>query len=79
MIEFRLKQILDEKRLSIGDLVELTKQYDATGKGVHRNTVSKLINGNSKGIQFDTLDLFCKALDIDFVDDLIRHERDSPQ
>lgn len=76
MIDFRLKEILNEKNLSIGDLVELTEQHDPLGKGIHRNTISKLINQNSNGIQFDTIDILCKSLDLDFVDDLIRYDRD---
>ena len=76
MIDFKLKQLLDEKDLSIGELVTLTKKHDLLGKGIHRNTISKLINGNSNGIQFDTIDILCKSLDLDFVDDLIRYDRD---
>jgi len=67
---------MDKNDISTADLVEKTKQLDPDGKGVHRNTISKLLNGNSNGIQFDTLDLLCNALELDSADQLIEFSKD---
>ena len=48
MIVFRLKEIMEEKNLKISDLNEQT--------GISRNSISSLLNGKTRGIQFDTLE-----------------------
>jgi len=55
MIEFRLKQLMDEKEVSIKQLNEIT--------GIPRNTLSKMINGRTNGIQFDNLNKLVEALE----------------
>ncbi|MBP1968008.1 DNA-binding Xre family transcriptional regulator [Virgibacillus natechei] len=68
MIKLNLRYQMETKGLSTSKLVELT--------GVHRNTISKLLNGNSNGIQFETLDLLCKALDVDSSCDIVEFVSD---
>ncbi|MFB4471800.1 helix-turn-helix domain-containing protein [Oceanobacillus caeni] len=68
MIKLKLREKMEAQSLSTAELVKETARIDPNGKGVHRNTVSKLLNGKSNGIQFETLDLFCKALECDLVD-----------
>lgn len=55
MIEFRLKQLMDEKEVSIKQLNEIT--------GIPRNTLSNMINGRTNGIQFDNLNKLVESLE----------------
>src|SRR5690606_30754051 len=57
MIKVRLKEILGEKNISITQLHELT--------GISQNTISLLVNGKNKGIQFETLEKLMDALNLD--------------
>ncbi|WP_145455937.1 helix-turn-helix domain-containing protein [Staphylococcus epidermidis] len=60
MIVFRLKEIMEEKNLKISDLNEQT--------GISRNSISSLLNGKTRGIQFDTLEKITLALNVDVAD-----------
>ena len=60
MIVFRLKEIMEEKNLKISDLNEQT--------GISRNSISSLLNGKTRGIQFDTLEKITIALNVDVAD-----------
>lgn len=72
MIKIHLSRVMGEKRIKIADLERLTKEQDPNGKGLHRNGISKLYNGDTNGIQFETLDMLCTALECT-VGDLIEH------
>ena len=61
MIVFRLKEIMEEKNLKISDLNEQT--------GISRNSISSLLNGKTRGIQFDTLEKITIALNVDVAED----------
>ncbi|MBM7598500.1 DNA-binding Xre family transcriptional regulator [Virgibacillus halotolerans] len=76
MIKFNLRHHMDSKDITTADLVEKTKKLDPNNKGVHRNTISKLLNGNSNGIQFETLDLLCNALKLESSAELIEFVKD---
>ncbi|MDT0701979.1 helix-turn-helix transcriptional regulator [Mammaliicoccus sciuri] len=56
MTIFRLKSVLKEKKMTIGQLSELT--------GISRNTISLLIHGKSQGIQFNTLYKIAEQLNV---------------
>lgn len=60
MIVFRLKEIMEEKNLKISDLNKQT--------GISRNSISSLLNGKTRGIQFDTLEKITLALNVDVAD-----------
>ncbi|SCT27412.1 helix-turn-helix domain-containing protein [Staphylococcus caeli] len=60
MINFNLKEILDDKDMTISKLNELT--------GISRNSLSLLLNGKSRGIQFDTLEKIVNALNVNIED-----------
>lgn len=68
MIKFKLQDKMTEKGLSTADLVK------KTNNAVHRNTISKLLNGKSAGIQFETLDLICEALGCESVEEIIEYQ-----
>lgn len=68
MIKVHLSRLMGEKRLKISDLERLTKEQDPNGKGLHRNGISKLYNGDTNGVQFDTLEMLCKALNCTVAD-----------
>lgn len=54
MIKITFRQLLDDKNTTITKLSEKT--------GISRSTLTLLANGESKGIQFDTLEKICLAL-----------------
>ncbi|MGY3750992.1 helix-turn-helix domain-containing protein [Vagococcus acidifermentans] len=56
MIKIKLREILDNKRITITQLHDLT--------GISRSTLTLLANNESKGIQFETLDSLCIALEV---------------
>ena len=56
MPQFRLNEILKEKKMTIGKLSELT--------GISRNTISLLIHGKSQGIKFNTLYKIAEQLNV---------------
>jgi DNA-binding Xre family transcriptional regulator len=56
MIHFNLKKHLKEKDITISELSEKT--------GISRNSLGLLINGKSRGIQFDTLEKIARIIDI---------------
>lgn len=60
MIKFKLKEIMEDKNIKISDLNEST--------GISRNSLSLLINGKSRGVQFETLEKIVSALDINIGD-----------
>lgn len=60
MIRIRLKEILENKGITITELHELT--------GISKNTISLMVNGKNKGIQFDTLDRILKATNVKLTD-----------
>lgn len=55
MINNRLSIILGEKRMRVSELSKLT--------GISQNALNKIYHNKTKGIDFDTLDKICKALD----------------
>ncbi|KFM99519.1 XRE family transcriptional regulator [Bacillus clarus] len=70
MIKVHLARILEEKGLKIVDLVNMT--------GLHRNGISNLVNEKTKGIDFDTLEKICVALDCNLEDllEIVKEEKD---
>ena len=67
MLKFNLHEILDKQGMTMTKLSEMT--------GIGRPTLSKLANGQSQGIQFDTLDKISGALSVP-VQDLFKLEDD---
>lgn len=63
MISLKLKKILDEQKKSITEVHDLTQ--------ISRSTLTQMTNGDSKGIQFDTLNSLCEKLEVG-VEDLIK-------
>ncbi|MGI1690045.1 helix-turn-helix domain-containing protein [Thermoanaerobacter uzonensis] len=55
MIEWRLHIKMAEKRWRIADL--------AKASGVSRETIRKLYNGKAIGVEMETLNRLCKALE----------------
>ena len=64
MIVNQLAKLIGEKRLDYRDIVKLTK--------IDNHTVNKLFKGNTKRIEFDTLDKLCFALDCN-TDDILKY------
>lgn len=60
MIKFKLKEIMENKNMKISDLNKKT--------GISRNSLSLLINGKSRGIQFETLEKIIGALNVEIGD-----------
>lgn len=56
MIICNLNVLMAERRLSIQDVANDTK--------LSRTTISALVNENGKGIQFETMDVLCKYLNV---------------
>ncbi|GAC41607.1 helix-turn-helix domain-containing protein [Paenibacillus popilliae] len=73
MVYFSLPRLA--KKFDSTYIERLTKEKDPNGKGLHRNGISKLYNGDTNGIQFETLDLLCKSLECT-VADLIEYVPD---
>ncbi|MBS4193474.1 helix-turn-helix domain-containing protein [Lederbergia citri] len=70
-IRINLEKVMKEKGYNIGTLAEKAE--------MHRNGISKIINGKNNGIEFDTLDKLCTALDCN-VGDIIEHvKNDNPK
>jgi putative transcriptional regulator len=69
-IKWKLNQIMFEKGVKNKDLVKWT--------GLHTNTISKLKNSRlmPERLERKTLDLLCKALDVE-PGDLLTYESDS--
>ncbi|WP_461240298.1 helix-turn-helix domain-containing protein [Paucilactobacillus sp. N302-9] len=59
-VKFSLKDLMDERNLSIQKVHERT--------GISRNTISKFYNGNDKGIKFETLNKLLIGLRISLSD-----------
>lgn len=57
MLHFNLKTYLKNKGITISELSELT--------GISRNSLGLLVNGKSRGIQFDTLEKISRVIDVD--------------
>lgn len=55
MIKNRLSTILGEKRMRVSELSKLT--------GISQNALCKIYHNKTKGIDFDTLNKICYALD----------------
>ena len=63
-MEIRLKQVRESKQLS---------QYElAQRSGMSPQNIQKLEQGRAKGIQLDTLDALCEALDCEIQELLVR-------
>lgn len=60
MIRIRLKEVLENKGITITELHERT--------GISKNTISLMVNGKNKGIQFDTLNRILKATNVKLTD-----------
>lgn len=60
MIKMRLKEVLDNKGISVTELHERT--------GISKNTISLMVNNKSKGIQYDTLNKILKATNVNLSD-----------
>lgn len=56
-LQFRVKEILKEKGITIADFAEKA--------GLHYNTALSVVNGKYKRIGLDTLSQMCKALEVD--------------
>lgn len=55
MIKNRLSTILGEQRIRVSELSKLT--------GISQNALNKIYHNKTKGIDFDTLNKLCSALD----------------
>ncbi len=55
MIKNRLSTVMGNKRMKPQEIVTLT--------GISRKTIYNIYNDKTKGIEFDTLDKLCFALD----------------
>lgn len=66
MLKLNLKELMDEKGLTIQDVYEKT--------GISRNTISLLYNGKSKGIQLSTINKLVNYLDLFSVSELFVNE-----
>ncbi len=55
MIKNRLSIILGEQRMRVSELSKLT--------GISQNALNKIYHNKTKGIDFDTLNRLCNALD----------------
>ena len=55
MIKNRLSTVMGNKRMKTQEIVSLT--------GISRKTIYNIYNDKTKGIEFDTLDKLCFALD----------------
>ena len=55
MIKNRLSIILGEQRMSVSELSKLT--------GISQNALNKIYHNKTKGIDFDTLNKLCNALE----------------
>lgn len=63
-MEIRLKQVRESKQLS---------QYElAQRSGMSPQNIQKLEQGRAKGIQLDTLDALCEALECEIQELLVR-------
>ncbi len=60
MIKIHLSRILGERRITQKKLFEMT--------GISQNSISKIYNEKVKGIDFDTIEKICTALDIEIKD-----------
>lgn len=70
MIKVHLSRVMGERKMKISDLAKAT--------GLHRNGITKLYKEERQGIEFDTLEKLCDALDCDISDLLeITKEKDS--
>lgn len=67
MIVIKLRSTMEKRGLNIGTLAERA--------GMHRNGISKILNGKNSGIEFDTLDKLCTALDCN-VQDIIEYVKE---
>lgn len=56
MIKNRLSIILGERRMRVSELSKLT--------GISQNALNKIYHNKTKGIDFDTLNKLCNALEI---------------
>ncbi|MFZ7819451.1 helix-turn-helix domain-containing protein [Staphylococcus haemolyticus] len=60
MLNFELKKHLKETNMTISELSEKT--------GISRNSLGLLINGKSRGIQFDTLEKISRIINVEIKD-----------
>lgn len=65
----QLKEIIDERDISIRKLSEMTK--DENGQGIKFETLRRLYNDDTKQYQRDTLGRVCEVLGIEISDLLI--------
>lgn len=63
-VEIRLKQVRESRELSQYELAKLT--------GMSPQNIQKLEQGRAKGIQLDTLETLCEALNCEIQDLLVR-------
>ena len=59
-LQFRVKEILAEKEMTIADFAEKA--------GLHYNTALSIVNGKYKRIGLDTLGQMCAALKVEVSD-----------
>lgn len=61
----RLQKLMDEHELKATDIVQLSKKYDETGKGLSKANVSQWLNGvyipKSKGIYILSKNIQCQS------------------
>lgn len=68
MLKFRIKELMDDQKLTIQDVHEKT--------GISRNAISMLYNNKSKGIQLDTLDKLANVLGVYSLEELFENYLD---
>lgn len=67
MIVIKLKETMKARGYNIGTLAEAA--------GMHRNGISKILREVNSGIEYETLDRLCKALNCK-VGDIVEYEED---
>ncbi|WP_243355987.1 helix-turn-helix domain-containing protein [Bacillus litorisediminis] len=68
-VKSNLKQILDERKISIRQLAEMTKDY--CEGGIKFETLRRLYNDETMQYQRDTIGVVCETLGIDLKDLLV--------
>lgn len=66
MIKFALKELLQEKEMSINKLSSIS--------GISRKSITSLVNNTAKGIQFQTLEKIAACLEVTSISLLDKNE-----
>lgn len=73
MFRYHLMALVEKKSFNDGQRVTINEISDATG--IHRATLSKMINSPGCNVTLDTIDRLCKFFEVP-VEQLIEHVPD---